>query len=66
MDSFDLGGNISVCKTAELLEVVPLLIERKSRRYFLYRGHDRLVRDGILCMPCEEFLLNLRTNPLPD
>ena len=38
----------------------------QSRRYFLYRGHERLVRDGILCMPCEEFLLNLRTDHLPD
>ena len=38
----------------------------QSRRYFLYRGHERLVCDGILCMPCEEFLLNLRTDHLPD
>jgi predicted AAA+ superfamily ATPase len=26
----------------------------------LYRGRDRLLVDGILCMPCEEFLLGLR------
>ena len=34
--------------------------------YLLYRGEERLLIDGILCMPCEEFLLNLRPGePLP-
>jgi uncharacterized protein len=37
----------------------------QSRRYFLYRGKDRLLRDGVLCMPCEEFLLDLRPNHFP-
>jgi hypothetical protein len=37
----------------------------QSRRYFLYRGKDRLQRDGVLCMPCEEFLLDLRPNHFP-
>jgi hypothetical protein len=37
----------------------------QSRRYFLYRGKDRLQRDAVLCMPCEEFLLNLRPNHFP-
>lgn len=31
-----------------------------SRRYFVYRGKTRLVRNGALCLPCEEFLLSLR------
>ncbi|MDE2221386.1 MAG: DUF4143 domain-containing protein, partial [Gammaproteobacteria bacterium] len=34
----------------------------QSTRYLLYRGKERLKRDGILCLPCEEFLLQL----LPD
>lgn len=32
----------------------------ESRRFLLYRGKERLLRDGILCMPCEEFLISLR------
>jgi uncharacterized protein len=32
----------------------------QCRAVFLYRGKDRLKRDNILCMPCEEFLLDLR------
>ncbi len=32
----------------------------KSRRLLLYRGKERLKRDGILCVPCEQFLRNLR------
>lgn len=31
----------------------------QSRRYLLYRGKDRLEREGVLCMPCEDFLLDL-------
>jgi predicted AAA+ superfamily ATPase len=33
----------------------------------LYRGTERLQLDGVLCMPCDEFLLALRPgcNPLP-
>lgn len=31
----------------------------QSRRFLLYRGKERLMRDGILCLPCEEFLLSL-------
>lgn len=27
--------------------------------YFLYRGKERIKRDGILCVPCEEFLMRL-------
>jgi len=31
----------------------------QSRRYLLYRGKERFLRDNILCLPCEEFLLSL-------
>ena len=37
----------------------------QSRRYLLYRGRDRLVRDEVLCMPCEEFLANLQPGSFP-
>ncbi len=30
-----------------------------SRRIFLYRGRERLLRHDILCLPCEEFLIGL-------
>lgn len=29
----------------------------QSEAYFLYRGRERLKKNGILCLPCEEFLL---------
>lgn len=38
----------------------------ESRCYLLYRGKERLERDGVLCMPCEEFLLALRPGRLPE
>jgi len=37
----------------------------QSRRYLLYRGKERLKRDDVLCMPCEEFLLDLRPDRFP-
>jgi predicted AAA+ superfamily ATPase len=37
----------------------------ESRRWLLYRGRERLLRDNILCMPCEEFLLQLKPNNFP-
>ena len=37
----------------------------ESRRILLYRGRDRLLRDGILCLPGEEFLRNLVPNQFP-
>ena len=33
----------------------------QSQRYLLYRGKERFRRDDILCLPCEEFLLELRS-----
>ena len=32
----------------------------QSRAYLVYRGKERLMKDGILCLPCEEFLLALQ------
>jgi uncharacterized protein len=37
----------------------------ESRRWLLYRGRERRLRDGILCVPCEEFLLQLKPNEFP-
>ena len=31
----------------------------KSSVYLLYRGKERIMKNGILCVPCDEFLLNL-------
>ena len=31
----------------------------QSRRFLIYRGRDRLLRDGILCLPAEKFLTRL-------
>ena len=38
----------------------------QSRNYFLYRGAERLLIDGVLCLPCEEFLRSLRPNSFPE
>lgn len=38
----------------------------ESRRWLLYRGRERLLRDGILCLPCEEFLRSLVPNSFPS
>lgn len=35
-----------------------------SQRTLLYRGSERFVRDGILCLPCEEFLSALEPNQI--
>jgi predicted AAA+ superfamily ATPase len=32
----------------------------EAKLYFLYRGDDKLMKGSILCMPCEDFLLQLR------
>jgi predicted AAA+ superfamily ATPase len=32
----------------------------ESKTYLLYRGKERLIKDEILCLPCEEFLSGLR------
>lgn len=37
----------------------------ESTRWLLYRGRERLLRDGVLCVPCEEFLLQLEPNGFP-
>jgi len=38
----------------------------QSRRYLLYRGKERLKRNGVMCLPCEEFLLALTPNHFPE
>jgi predicted AAA+ superfamily ATPase len=37
----------------------------QSRRYLLYRGKERLKRDDVLCLPCDEFLLGLQPDRFP-
>ncbi|MEP7272213.1 MAG: hypothetical protein ABI882_11980, partial [Acidobacteriota bacterium] len=37
----------------------------ESNRWLLYRGKERFKQDGILCIPCEEFLLQLTPNGFP-
>ena len=32
----------------------------QSKAYLLYRGEDRLMKNGILCLPCSEFLSRLQ------
>lgn len=38
----------------------------ESRRYVLYRGNERLVRDDIAILPLEDFLKSLRPNQFPE
>lgn len=38
----------------------------QSRRYLLYRGKERLKRNGVICLPCEEFLLALTPDHFPE
>jgi uncharacterized protein len=38
----------------------------ESRRILLYRGKDRLLQNGILCLPCEEFLKALVPGRFPE
>jgi predicted AAA+ superfamily ATPase len=38
----------------------------ESHRRLLYRGREQLLRDGILCVPCEEFLLQLKPSEFPS
>jgi predicted AAA+ superfamily ATPase len=38
----------------------------QCRRYLLYRGKERLKRNGVMCLPCEEFLLALTPDHFPE
>jgi len=38
----------------------------ESHRWLLYRGKERLQYENILCVPCDEFLLQLKPNVFPD
>jgi len=37
----------------------------ESKRCLLYRGKERVLRNGILCIPCEEFLRELKPDAVP-
>lgn len=37
----------------------------QSKAIFLYRGNERLLKDGILCVSCEEYLRNLKPDAKP-
>jgi hypothetical protein len=37
----------------------------ESQRLLLYRGSEKLVRDGIQCIPCETFLRALKPGLIP-
>jgi len=32
----------------------------QGKSCLLYRGKDRLMKDGIMCLPCQDFLKSLR------
>ncbi len=34
----------------------------QSKTYLLYRGTERLLKNGVMCIPCEDFLKNLYPN----
>lgn len=38
----------------------------ECRRWLLYRGRERLLIDNVLCLPCEEFLLDLKPDSFPQ
>jgi uncharacterized protein len=38
----------------------------QANRYLIYRGDDRLKRDGILCLPAQEFLMGLKPAHFPE
>ncbi len=38
----------------------------ESSRLLLYRGKERLMKEGVLCMSCDEFLKKLRPNDFPE
>jgi hypothetical protein len=38
----------------------------QARLYLLYRGDERLKRDGILCLPAQQFLVALKPDHFPE
>lgn len=36
-----------------------------SRQLLLYRGNERRTMDGVVCLPCEEFLRALQPSHIP-
>jgi len=53
------GGDLTALK--HFVEDYP-----QAKCYLLYRGEDRLKRDGILCLPAQEFLLQLKPDHFPE
>lgn len=38
----------------------------EAKRWLLYRGRERLLINGIMCVPCEDFLLQLKPDSFPE
>jgi len=38
----------------------------ESRLYFVYRGKERLMHDGVVCIPADEFLTRLKPGEFPS
>lgn len=38
----------------------------QSKPFLLYRGKDRILAEGVLCLPCEDFLIKLRPDQALD
>jgi predicted AAA+ superfamily ATPase len=38
----------------------------EATRWLIYRGSERLMRDGVLCLPADEFLRGLRPGGFPE
>lgn len=53
-------------KTIRSEDIKPLLTFKEdypeAQLMLLYRGKERLIKNGVLCLPCEEFLLGLYPN----
>ena len=54
-----------VCDHSAILRLgmevaLPIFVSRRDRFSHLHRRRELFLRDGIFCLPCEEFLLALR------
>ena len=38
----------------------------EATRWLIYRGKERFLRDGVICVPAEEFLRALRPGAFPS
>ena len=55
-----INGNHSAILRLGMAVVPPFFVASCDHFPSLYRGEERFLRDGILCLPCEDFLLPLR------